>query len=212
MAPETYKGKFIAALWDIFLTIGRWAELASDDGWALPTADNLHNNILARWAWEDGSAPDNVEPRRLARWLGQKVGVTPNRAHDLLKPYARRCEHDVYFSHMAQEAHNESLAKQARKTILVTVGMPCNPTIAVEHSSTAPLMSGSLTAQLSDVLASVDAGLAAHDSAMDTELSAAPLVPPASTSAPMDVDEAAASPSGRDIGMDTSAIYFDKTP
>ena len=47
MAPETYKGKFIAALWDIFLTIGRWAELAGDDGWVLPTADNLCNNILA---------------------------------------------------------------------------------------------------------------------------------------------------------------------
>ena len=46
VAPETYKGKFITALWDIFLTIGRWAELVSNDRWALPTADNLHNNIL----------------------------------------------------------------------------------------------------------------------------------------------------------------------
>ena len=36
VAPETYKGKFIAALWDIFLTIGRWAELAGDDGCACP--------------------------------------------------------------------------------------------------------------------------------------------------------------------------------
>ena len=46
VAPETYKGKFITALWDIFLTIGRWVELVSDDRWALPTANNLHNNIL----------------------------------------------------------------------------------------------------------------------------------------------------------------------
>ena len=120
----------------------------------------------------------------------------PDRDRDLLEPYARRCEHDVYFSHMAQEAHNESLTKQARKTILVTVGVPRNPTIAVEHRSTAPPTSGSLAARLFDVPASVDAGLAAHDSTMDTELVAAPLVPPASTSAPMDVDEAAASPSG----------------
>ena len=45
MAPETYKGKFITALWDIFLTIGRWAELAGNNGWALPTTDNLCNNI-----------------------------------------------------------------------------------------------------------------------------------------------------------------------
>ena len=77
MAPETYKGKFIAALWDIFLTIGRWVELAGDDGWALPTADNLRNNILTRWAWEDGSAPDNVKPWRLTWWLGQKAGSRP---------------------------------------------------------------------------------------------------------------------------------------
>ena len=196
MAPETYKGKFITALWDIFLTIGRWVELAGNDRWALPTADNLCNNILAKWAWEDGSAPDNVEPRHLARWLGWKVGVMPNRACDLLEPYAHRRKCDVYFSHMAQEVHNESRAKQARKTILVTMGAPRNPTMAVEHSSTAPSMSGSLAARLSDALASVNAGLAVHDSTMDTEHSAAPLVPPASTSTPMDVDEAAASPSG----------------
>ena len=47
VAPETHKGKLIAALWDIFLTIGRWVELAGDNGWALPTADDLCNNILA---------------------------------------------------------------------------------------------------------------------------------------------------------------------
>ena len=146
VAPETYKGKFIAALWDIFLTIGRWVELASDDRWALPTADNLRNNILTQWVWEDRSAPDNVKPRHLVRWLGQKVGVTPDRARDLLEPYAHCRKRDVYFSHMAQEAHNESLAKQACKTILVTVGVPRNPTIAVEHSLTAPPMSGSLAA------------------------------------------------------------------
>ena len=144
-------------------------------------------------------------------WLGQKAGVTPDRARDLLEPYARHHERDVYFSHTAQEAHNKSHAKQARKTILVIVGAPRNPTMAVEHSSAAPPTSGSLAARLSDVPASVDAGLAVHDSTMDTEQSAAPLVPPASTSTPMDVDEAAASPSGRDIGMDMSAIYFDKT-
>ena len=102
----------------------------------------------------------------------------------------------MYFSHTAQEAHNESRAKQARKTILVTMGAPRNPTMAVEHSSTAPPTSGSLAARLSDMLASVNAGLTVHDSTMDTEQSVAPLVPPVSTSTPMDVDEAAALPSG----------------
>ena len=136
----------------------------------------------------------------------------PDRAHNLLKLYAHCCKRDVYLNHMAQEAHNKSLARQAHKTILVTMGVPCNPTIAVEHSSTAPPTSGSLAARLSNVLAPVDTGPAVHDPTMDTELTAAPPVPPTSTSTPMDVDEAPASPSGRDIGMDTSAIYFDKTP
>ena len=212
MAPETYKGKFIAALWDIFLTIGRWAELVSDNGWALPTTDNLHNNILAQWVWEDGSALDDVEPQRLAQWLGQKVGVMPDRAHDLLEPYARRRECDVYFSHIAQEAHNESFTRQGCKAILVTVGAPHNPTIAVEHSSTAPPMSGSLAAQLTDAQAPVNAGPTVHDPTMDTEPMVAPPVLPSSTSMPMDVDEATASPSSQDIGTDTSVIYFYKTP
>ena len=212
VAPETYKGKFIAALWDIFLTIGRWVELAGDDGWALPTADDLRNNILGQWAWDDGSALDNIKPRCLARWLGQKAGVTPDRARDLLEPYARRREHDVYFSHTAQEAHNETLARQARKTILVTAGVPHNPAVAVKLSSTAPPASGSLAAQLSDAPAPVDARPAVHDPAMDTEPTVAPSVPPASTSTPMDVDEAAASPSSRDVRTDMSAIYLDKTP
>ena len=140
------------------------------------------------------------------------MGVTPDRARDLLEPYARRCERDVYFSHMAQEAHNESLARQARKTILVTAGVPRNPAVAVKLSSTAPPASGSLAARLSDALAPVDAGPAVHDPAMDTEPLVAPSVPPASTSTPIDVDKATASPSSHDIGTDTSTIYFDKTP
>ena len=144
MAPETHKGKFIAALWDIFLTIGRWVELAGDDRWALPTANDLRHNILVRWAWEDGSAPDDIKPQRLAQWLGHKAGVTPDKAHDLLEPYTHHREHDVYFSHTAQEAHNETLARQACKTILVTTGVPHDPTIMVEQSSTAPPSSGSL--------------------------------------------------------------------
>ena len=53
---------------------------------------------------------------------------------------------------------------------------------------------------------------AVHDPAMDTEPTVAPSVPPASTSTPMDVDEATASPSSCDIRTDTSAIYFDRTP
>ena len=128
----------------------------------------------------------------------------------------------MYFSHTAQEAHNKTLARQARKTILVTVGVPCNPTIAVEHSSTTPPLSGSLAAQLSNAPTPVNAGPSVHDPTMDTKSMVAPPVPPASmvappvppasTSMPMDVDEASATPSGQDIGTDMSVIYINKTP
>ena len=47
MAPETHKGVFIHTIWDIFLTPGRWVDLAGNNGWALPVANNLHNNTLA---------------------------------------------------------------------------------------------------------------------------------------------------------------------
>ena len=138
VAPDTCKGKFIAALWDIFLTIGRWVELASDNGWALPTANDLHNNILTQWAWEDGSTLDNVKPRHLAWWLGHKAGVTPDRARDLLEPYACHCECDMYFSHTAQEAHNKTLTRQAHKTILVTAGHPTTPPLQLSIAQLPP--------------------------------------------------------------------------
>ena len=81
-------------------------ELAGDNRWALPTANNLHNNILAQWAWEDRSTQDDIKPWHLVQWLGHKAGVIPNRACNLLGPYACCCERDMYFSHMAQSAHN----------------------------------------------------------------------------------------------------------
>ena len=37
MAPEAHKTVFINALWNIFLTEGKWEELTSDSGWVLPT-------------------------------------------------------------------------------------------------------------------------------------------------------------------------------
>ena len=92
------------------------------------------------------------------------------------------------------------------------VGAPQNPTATVEHSSTTPLSSGSLAAQLSNALTPVNARPSVHDPTMDTEPAVAPPVAPASMSTPVDVDEALADPSGQDIGTGTSAIYFDKTP
>ena len=66
VAPDTYKGKFISALWDIFLEMGRWAELASNNRWVLPTADDLRNNVFAWWTWPDGSIKNDINPHYLA--------------------------------------------------------------------------------------------------------------------------------------------------
>ena len=117
------------------------ADLVGDNGWALPVADNLHNNV--RWAWQEGLMPDGVNPQFLARWLGHNAGVTLDRAHDLLEPYASRHTQDMHFSHMAREAH-KNLIKRSHKTILVTAEAPCAPAPIVEHGSTIPTSSGSL--------------------------------------------------------------------
>ena len=65
MAPETHKGTFIHTMWNIFLTPGRWADLVGDNSWALPVANNLHNNVIAHWAWQEGSMPDGINPQFL---------------------------------------------------------------------------------------------------------------------------------------------------
>jgi len=124
VAPDTHKDAFITSLWSIFLTIGRWEVLVDGANWALPVADHLRNNILARWAWQDGSDTNHVDPSLLARWLGTHVGVTPDRARDFLEPYARRHERDVYYSHTAQAAHNRVQSKRDWKTLMASTEGP----------------------------------------------------------------------------------------
>ena len=58
VAPETYKGKFIAALWDIFLTIGRWAELAGDDRWAELAGDDGWVELAGNDGWVELASDD----------------------------------------------------------------------------------------------------------------------------------------------------------
>ena len=147
--PQTpHKGTFIHATWDIFLTPGRWVDLVGDNGWALPVADDLHNKILARWAWQEGSTPDSVNPQYLAQWLGHNMGITPDWTCNLLKPYASCHAQDIHFSYMAREAH-KNLIKRSRKTVLVTATAPRASASTVEQGSIASTLSGSLTARLS---------------------------------------------------------------
>jgi len=48
----------------------------------------------------------------LVRWLGTYTDVTPDRARDFLKPYAHRCEWDMYYSHTAQTTQTQAQTKR----------------------------------------------------------------------------------------------------
>ena len=170
--------------------------------------------------------PDGIDPQYLVQWLGHNTGVTPDWAHNHLKPHASHCTQDVHFSHTAQEAH-ENLIKRSRKTILVTTEAPHASTSAMEQGSTASTLSGSLAAQLSTTTPTTSGGLAtwvsaapaatmtsppAHDTVMDTAPQEAPTVPPGATSAPMEVDKTPAPPSGQDVRTDMSQYTSTKCP
>jgi len=137
VAPDTHKDAFITSLWSIFLMIGRWEELVDGANWALPIANHLHNNVLTCWVWQDGSDTNPVDPSLLARWLGTYTGVTPDRARDFLKPYTRRSERDMYYSHTAQATQNRVQTKREWKTLMASMEGPSTTSSIGEPSSSA---------------------------------------------------------------------------
>ena len=65
------------------------------------------------WEWPPQVTPCTLDSSHLARWLGQKAGVTPTWARQLLEPYADRRNRGCYYSPKAQVAHNQAEAKRA---------------------------------------------------------------------------------------------------
>ena len=65
------------------------------------------------WEWPSQVTPRTLDSSHLARWLGQKAGVTPTRAQQLLEPYADRRNRGCYYSPKAQVAHDQAEAKRA---------------------------------------------------------------------------------------------------
>ena len=96
-----------------------------DRVWVVPATQapcSLPQDVF--WEWPPGVTPKNLDSSHLARWLGQKGGVTPTRARNLIKPYARRCAQGLYYSPQAQDVYNRAQLKRARRALTNTTSGP----------------------------------------------------------------------------------------
>jgi len=124
VAPKAYKDEFLDVLWEIFVPLGQWEELV-DGAWVVPTTQalcSLPQDVF--WEWPPGVTPENLDHSHLARWLGQKGGVTPTRARNLIEPYARCRAQGLYYSPQVQDAYNRAQLKRARRALTNTTSGP----------------------------------------------------------------------------------------
>ena len=132
-------------LWNIFVIPDAWVKLVADT-WIVPTNQVLHDLPMdAFWEWPPQVTPRNLDSSHLARWLGQKAGVTPTWARQLLKPYADRQNQGCYYSPKAQVTHNQAEVKQAcqacTSSLLTGPGMAGFPMGSLTtHISMAPVI------------------------------------------------------------------------
>src|SRR6266481_2176892 len=82
IAPIKQEDLFKQVLWrNIFLVIGRWEELVGKTDWQKPVVDQICLSALGvQWCWPNDQAPETVDPAHIVQWLGNVVGVTPDRA------------------------------------------------------------------------------------------------------------------------------------
>src|SRR6266481_606359 len=138
--------------------------------------------IRVRWKWASKGDTVKDTPAHISPWLGTVVGVTPDRARDWLKPYARRLDTGLIHSPTAREAQNRASAKWTRRQVVVS-GEP--------SGSNAPLQPA--CPRLADRIVPMPTmGVAAAhdgDTVMDnTTAPAMPVVSQSLMSTPMDVD------------------------
>jgi len=113
VAPKAYKDKFLDILWEIFVPLGQWEELV-DRAWVVPTTQALHSLLQDMFQeWPPGVTPKNLDNSHLVRWLGQKGGVTPTRARNLIEPYAHHCAQGLYYSPQVQDAYNRGPTEES---------------------------------------------------------------------------------------------------
>ena len=135
-------------LWNIFVIPGAWASLITDT-WIIPMNKVLRDlPMTIFWEWPPQLTPHTLDSSHLVRWLGQKAGVTPTRAWQLLKPYADHQNQGCYYSPKAQVAHNQAKVKWAhwaRNNLLLAgpgmAGLPMGSLAAC--ISTAPITDAS---------------------------------------------------------------------
>ena len=115
MAPKNHWDEFLDMLWNIFVIPSVWVSLVTDT-WIIPTNQVLHDLPMSIfWEWPPQVTPHTLDSGHLTRWLGQKAGVTPTQARQLLEPYANHQNWGCYYSPKAQVAHDQAEAKRARR-------------------------------------------------------------------------------------------------
>ena len=98
-------------LWNIFVIPEAWVNLVTDT-WIVPTNQVLWDLPMdIFWEWPPQVTPCTLGSSHLTRWLGQKAGVTPTQAQQLLEPYADRQNQGCYYSPKAQVAHDQAKVK-----------------------------------------------------------------------------------------------------
>ena len=127
-----------------------------------------------------GSAPPQVTPctlnsSHLARWLGQKAGVTPTWAQQLIEPYTDHQNWGCYYGQVAHDQAEVKRAHQAHNNTLLT------------SPGTAGLPTGSLAAHISmaSVTGATEPSIIPILGAL---LLAGPSTPPPAASTSMDVN------------------------
>ena len=130
------------------------------------------------WEWPPQVTPRTLDSSHLVRWLGQKAGVTPTRARQLLKPYTNWQNQGCYYSPKDQVAHDQAKVKQACQA---------HNNSLFTQSGTAGLPMGSLTAQIA--MAPITGATGPSTTPiLGAPLLASPSAPPPAMSASMDVD------------------------
>ena len=216
--PRASRVQYIA-LWNIFLTPGRWEELVNKTTWAIPTTNNLRD-VGGPWLWPAGTDPAQIDSVYLAKWLGAIGCITPDRARDRIEPYALRRNTGTYYSAVAQEAHQRAAEQRERRRLAMGIApSSTNPTPRLAAClSMAPVASSppspappSSIGPAPPPLAAPSLGACDHPSdttSSNVALSVVPAAPPNPAPTPMDVDTPPAAETLLS-DVDTSEIYQD---
>ena len=88
--------------------------LVGPTNWINSIMECLRDTMAPTWSQPDGST--DIEPARIVCWLGNGKGVTPDRAHLWIEPYAEHRNTQQYHSVQAWQAYGYTVAMKHAKS------------------------------------------------------------------------------------------------